>query len=458
MIRRGERHWLEIGKWMGALALVCSPASCKRTPDTPELGEGDAGETENESTTGAPVGTTGEASTGASADGTTGPQAPKYDIGTIPDAPKGECSNGSKGGGGADDFFSYIWIANSGEGTVSKINTVTLEEVGRYRTHPDFGDPSRTSVSLNGNVAVANRNGGLVKFYANKTECEDRNGNGTIETSTGANDVLPWDEEECRAWFTPFDYESQRPVAWTPGNWDPTECRYENEKVWTSGASDNGGFGKPGGPGGEGFEGVHVILVDGDDGEVENVVKVTEVIPQYYGIYGGAVDSAGNFWGSQLSIGDLVHVDLDTLEYDLYPMPVSGYGMTVDSKGYVWTCAWEVGRFDPDTETWQTASVNGSGGCMEDGQGTLWLASSPLVGVDIDTLEVVHTYNLPDYVHGVSIDFQGYVWGVSMNNSAYRVDADTGDYETFTGLNFPYTYSDMTGFALANAGGWTPAG
>ena len=45
-----------------------------------------------------------------------------------------------------------------------------------------------------------------------------------------------------------------------------------------------------------------------------------------------------------------------------------------------------------------------------------------------------------------------------MGNVAYRVDPDTEDYDTVTGLNYPYTYSDMTGFALANAGGWSPAG
>lgn len=444
-----------------AAALSLALGACNQDPGGNGLTQGDT----TDGTSGPPATTTGTpATTGDSSggDGTT-VDAPKYDVAGIPDAPDpfSNCKSkrGGGGGGGADDpLYSYIWISNSSEGTVSKIDTVELVEVARYRTHPEFGDPSRTSVSLNGNVAVANRNGGLVKFWANPADCVDRNGDGQIQTSTGPQDVLSWDEEECRAWFTPFDYTSQRPVAWTPGEWDADECRYVNEKVWTSGASDGGGFfpGKPGG--GEGFEGVRVILVDGDSGAVEHAVKIPEVIPGYYGIYGGAVDADGNFWGSQLGIGDLVRVDLVTQEYDLWPMAANGYGMTVDSKGYVWTCSYEVGRFDPDTETWDTAQVNGGGGCMEDGKGTLWLASQPLVGIDVETMQVVAQHNLPDYVHGVSIDFQGYVWGVSMNTSAYRVDPETGDYETVSGLNYPYTYSDMTGFALANAGGWTPAG
>jgi hypothetical protein len=56
-------------------------------------------------------------------------------------------------------------------------------------------------------------------------------------------------------------------------------------------------------------------------------------------------------------------------------------------------------------------------------------------------------------VHGVSIDFYGYVWGVTHSEPyAYRADPLTSTVDTFTGLNGPYTYSDMTGFALKNAG------
>ena len=69
-------------------------------------------------------------------------------------------------------------------------------------------------------------------------------------------------------------------------------------------------------------------------------------------------------------------------------------------------------------------------------------------------MAVVQTIDLPSYVHGISIDFYSYVWGPAIsNNEAYRVDPDTLQIDTVTGLNYPYTYSDMTGFALSNAGG-----
>ena len=355
---------------------------------------------------------------------------------------------GCGGEGGADSAmdtegtevdFSYIWIANSGEGTMSKIDTVTLEERGRFIVRPDsLGNPSRTSVNLSGDVAIANRAGGVTKVFAIEERCIDANGNGTIETST-SNAFLPWGTDECVAWHTPFAVESQRPVAWAPGTWNPSTCAYDNEDLWTATGTS--------------ATGIDVHLLDGDNGAVLGSVHIPEMTFDGYGIYGGAVDGEGNFWGSNLGGGYLAYVNKESLEYKVWPVPISGYGMTVDSDGYVWVCSYDIARFDPMTETWQTNTVNGSGGCMGDGAGKIWMAANPLVAVDTQTLQVVQTIPIPSYAHGVSIDFYGYVWGVSLYEPyAYRVDPATMMVDTFTGLNMPYTYSDMTGFALKNAG------
>ncbi len=523
--------WLEanacvvkFGGLGAALVLLAGVGGCQRSPGVPGLTAGeDGGDTGPAGTTSG--GTVGTGSGGADeSSGTTGTPAPKYDVGGIPDSPPPPTNcDGTKGGGngGGAPQFSFIWVANSSEGTVSKIDTVTLEEVGRYRTHPNFGDPSRTSVSLNGDVAVANRNGGLVKFFANPAECVDRNGDGQIQTSTGAADILAWDDEECRAWFTDFDYESQRPVAWTPGEWSQTQCRYINEMVWTSGTNggwggkgkpfpgkpfpgddggmgDDGGIGEdggdggepvdpepgepgkpagpvpppddggepppPGGGGGKGGGGVDVILVNGASGEVVQTVNIPEVMPDYFGLYGGAVDNEGNFFGTQLGYGHVVRVRLSDFEPTVWQQTQGGYGMTVDQEGRVWTCDYQAARFDPETEQWDVANVAGGGGsgCMVDAEGILWVGGNELTGVDTETMEIVATHNINggkwDYLKGISVDFQGYVWAVTTSDRAYRIDPDSGEYETVFGLVGPYTYSDMTGFALANVGGWTPAG
>ena len=110
------------------------------------------------------------ATTTDTGDGDSAESGTKWDLPPIPDASEG-CAGG--GGGGNQDLLSFIWIANSGEGTVSKINTMTGVEEGRYDSSPQVGgNPSRTSVNLLGDVAVSNRDpGGVTKIAAVKERC-----------------------------------------------------------------------------------------------------------------------------------------------------------------------------------------------------------------------------------------------------------------------------------------------
>ncbi len=356
---------------------------------------------------------------------------------------------------GDGETHSYIWIANSSQGTVSKINTQTLVEEGRFIVRPDSnGNPSRTSVALSGNVAVANRSGGVVKFYSNIDDCVESNGMPGIQTSTGAADVLPWGTEECLAWYTPFDYSTQRPLAWAQGTLNQGTCAYDNEKLWTSGRYGAGD--------------ADVLLLDGETGIVEDVAVVPNVVG-WAGLYGGAVDGAGNFWTvdhNWSGPSTLVRVDRVSMAVDTWPVVGQvHYGLAVDTQGRPWLCGGGgASRFDPITQLWDHLAPSGGGselgGCMTDGAGTLWHSrynEGTLLGIDTETLAVTNQIPIPAYVHGVSIDFDGYVWGVQFSGSqAYRVDPVTQTVDTVGGLVGAYTYSDMTGFALSAAG--TPSG
>ncbi|MFY7975640.1 MAG: hypothetical protein ACOVOT_14550, partial [Rubrivivax sp.] len=104
--------------------------------------------------------------------------------------------------------FPVMWVANAGEDTISRFDTVANREVARYRTW--FGPagqagfinhaggaysgpaPSRTAVDVDGNAYVLNRffNGGRVIPVLLKILAEgfiDRNGNGVIDTSADTN-------------------------------------------------------------------------------------------------------------------------------------------------------------------------------------------------------------------------------------------------------------------------------
>jgi streptogramin lyase len=200
-----------------------------------------------------------------------------------------------------------------------------------------------------------------------------------------------------------------------------------------------------------------VVLMDGETGVIESTTPVG-VASDNYGIYGGAVDADGNFWGSMLSGQTLFRVNISDLSVSTWPAP-SGYGMTVDPQGRPWTCQSQLARFNPVAETWDSVSVGSSGGgCMVDANDVLWVAGSSnrLLGVDIDTMALVQEIPIPGYAKGISIDFEGNVWAVSQGAEAWRVNPQTLQIDTFTGLTNPYTYSDMTGFALSQSG--SPAG
>ena len=122
-----RRHW----GWLVPATLLT--ISCGEDEGSVWDGQGQSGDTRGdddddaESNDGAATGTAGATGTGGddddddSADDTGGV---KLDVGPDTDG-------GVDGACGCQ--YSYIWVANTEESTVSKINTKTLEEEGRYR-------------------------------------------------------------------------------------------------------------------------------------------------------------------------------------------------------------------------------------------------------------------------------------------------------------------------------------
>ena len=386
-------------------------------------------------------------SSGDSADG-----GPKFDLGKLGDAGVGNC----EGMGGGGDEWSYIWVANSSEGTISKVNTVTLVEEGRYRTRADnLGSPSRTSVNLTGDVAVANRESSVTKVIAVHENCDEmHNGQPGLQTSSGKNDVLAWGQDDCVAWNTPFDgFNTQRPIAWTSGVLNPNTCAVEDQFVWTAAAQHNVAGS------------THVFRINGDDGTVDEDIPIPQIGGGYFGPYGGAVNSENDFWFVTYDTSQLVRVDFETLVYDIYPVQAGcPYGFTVDSLDRPWIGEFCSGSavFDPDTQQWTSIPGVLGYGLQEDDNEVMWIGTfSPpgLRGVNIQTLQEVKWIMLPTQSsRGVSVDFQGYVWFVDMQTSAWRVDTDAETWQAYSGLNGPYTYSDMTGHGLQIVSGGIPQG
>jgi hypothetical protein len=326
--------------------------------------------------------------------------------------------------------LSYLWVANSPDHTVSKINTQTGVEEARYLTGPGASDPSRTTVGLSGDVVVANRGGSsAVRIHADKATCPDKNGNGVIDTSTGPSDIRAWGQDECVLWYHAFPAGSLARAAAFDYSFGPDG--EASSSVWI-------GL----------FNLEKVVRLDAQTGD-----QLAEVSTPGHKPYGMAFDGNGNLW---VQGGNLVRIDTATLQWESIAPPGCQYGITTDQDGNVWlgggSC---VARYQPSTRAWTTLAVgtDNYGGIAADGPGSIWAAGRDYGAIRIDAATLVLRPGVPTTggCKGMAVDFQRNVWCISQSASvAYKINPNTlAVTGTATGRN-PYTYSDMTGFQLQN--------
>lgn len=419
------------------------------TDTTAEATQGTTvGDTGTSTTTGAISGSMTDTSTSSSDTSTGTTDGPKLDM-------DGGCPPDNQA-----TTFDYIWIANTTQVTVSKVNTKTGIEEGRYYTHPSMSgaEPSRTSVNQYGDVAVSNRTkGSVAKVMALKSKCIDKNNNGNIETSTGPNDVLPWGQDECVVWFTEFPaadgyYGGVRPTAWEGVKQDPNTCETPVPRLWI-GYKDVAGT-------------AHFARLHGDTGVQLDEVTRPGWTANSWGPYGGAVNSAGDLFTNGYDGEVSIRIDAQTLQIEELGLSPGNfkYGMGVDKHGNMWVGGFgsehHLYFYDATAKVWQGMGNGGNAaggalGVAVDDEDRVWGASSsPCRLIELDGM--TKTWNNQNIVlpgcgspWGVSIDNEGFVWVVDRANKAYKVDPDTYEIKLIvTGFVDPYTYSDMTGQGL----------
>jgi streptogramin lyase len=427
--------------------VAAAAASCGR-------GDGPTGDGDSSASSGIDL----DSSSGAASDDGSHDEGPeKLDVAGGAEGPGGDCPGGGMPGGEYE--FSVIWIANTGEGTVSKIDTKTATELARYRTGPDDNpDPSRTSVNLDGAVAVTNRSGSVIKIAAEESRCVDVDGSGSITTSQAPTDVLPWGSDECVLWFHDIAFDQTvngnaggpRGTAWDAGDSQANPCDRESN-LWV------GWRDQPN-------QTAIVRRIDGETGQTIGEASIPDWQCNWgHGPYGGAADKDGAFWGLG-TLGTLARIDPDTFEVQLWdnPTPHVLYGIALDANGDPWMAGWDghLWWFDRSTESWNDMGDTMGGpsrmrGLAIDKNGRAWIAgNNGCALVEFDTVGktlVSGEIPLPDCGEpvGVSIDVDGFVWVVDRDaDRAFKVDPD--DYSTVTvgDLVGPYTYSDMTGAGL----------
>ena len=361
-----------------------------------------------------------------------------------------------------------IWIANTQQGSVSRVDTRTFAEEGRYQTTPlgltASADPSRTTVNLFSDVYVGNRaHKSVTKISVLGDRCPDRNGDGVVTTSTGPSDIKPWTgdvpNDECILWHTqlPADAGIIRAMA-------------AQEVVGLDGALSSyvwvGGW--------NGW----VYKLDGQTGEI--LFHTESPVPPY----GFALDAEGNLWISTLSEKDLGRLDTTrcTDEASCGAMTctnadgVAGdacvkqritrtdggggfYGITVDRFQNVWLGGSTPTRYDPSAAWGARWTAVRLGGASAPGYAMgvaatktfAFLATGSSI-VEVPLNDPTQGVNLPGApAYGIAVDFDGKVWGIPRAETVTVITPGNalGDVAVEpnppTGFVLPYTYSDMTG-------------
>ena len=354
----------------------------------------------------------------------------------------------------------FIWVPNSNEGTVSKYDTVTGKELARYRTGPDSnGDPSRTTVDLDGSVWFGNRNTGtVVKIVLPESgKWVDKNGNGNRDTSQDTNDngiiesneVLPWGQDECVV------HEVAVGNTWS----GPRGIAIDSDNnLWAGTYSDSSN---------------KFYHINGESGAIIDTINIE------YGSYGALVDENGNIWSSTLSTC-VLKINPSTSTVQKIDLPASSYGIGIDKNGHVFVAGWGsdiVTKIDTNTDTIITTASQGDTYCRGvavTNDGDVWIVNSQNGAVkrldnDLNSKATISVGSdgFGSQPTGVAVDAEGKVWACNYNDGYLnRIDPSTNSVDLSVqtlgldgGVGMHYSYSDMTGIiartVTTKIGTWT---
>lgn len=299
----------------------------------------------------------------------------------------------------------YLWVANSGDNSVTCINRFADSVVGTYQVGPN---PSRTAVDLKGNCWVGSRDDGTVYFVTTS---------GITKKYSGFN----------AARGVALDIDGN---VWIANSGDPSiqKINAKNDSVYAKVTISGATY----------FYGA---LVDANNFlwvlNLKNVgvcgifrinIKNFPELKQNEDIkfislsscYGFTIDMNNTVWVSGNDENKLYKINADSVKIDaVYTVPnVSSQitGVTFDIFNNIWISNYGGNRavkFDQNAKVFKNVSLPG--------------VSNP---------------------HGIAADDQGFVYTVNRSsNNVSKILADSAIFiKNFAVGRDPYTYSDLTGF------------
>lgn len=357
--------------------------------------------------------------------------------------------------------FPFIWVPNN-EGTVSKVDTRTGREVGRYWVSAG-GDssPSRTTVDLQGNCWVGCRQRGtVVKIGLYEAgQWIDRNGDGICQTSNDTNgdgniegsEILPWGQDECVLYevvlisgsegtFVPGTY----PGAYDTNYWgtSPRGLAIDaRDNLWAGTWSSR-----------------KYYHINGTSGAIISSVNVSP-----HNAYGAVLDKNGILWSAEGPGGDqpniILRLDTATNAISFLDLGHTCYGLGLDYSNHMWVSSYwnsKMSRVDilanpPTFVTYNVPEQAESRGVTATNDDNVWVANT---GANTVT-RYDNNGNLLTTITGlagptgVSVDADGKVWATNnYDENISRIDPATNTIDLskqITGSGGHYSYSDMTG-------------
>ncbi len=346
--------------------------------------------------------------------------------------------------------FGALWIANTAEATLSRVDTDEARETARY---PSGGpEPSRVAVDHRGDAWIVNRafdgTASVTKVAGEAPRCVDRDGDG-LRTSSGPSDVLGIDEDECVLFHV---------AVGGPGD------------VARSIAID-GDTGLDGISGGDAWVGLHdgqaIVELDGLTG-----AELRRVPTPGFSPYASTFDRWGTLWVISRD-GLLARVDprpaVPTVEIVEVPLPCYLlYGLAADEEGRLlmtgFSCD-QVVVYDPAIQRWSFADAPLSPrAATHDPAVGFWIAHTAAMASHVtfdarprvdETWSVGDDAVTPVETIGVAVDAAAQVWTVSSQGGpdgrgvATRLDPETGAIgaQVTVGLA-PHVQGDLTGSRL----------
>lgn len=404
----------------------------------------------------------------------------------------------------------YLWPANHTANSISKFNTVSTKEEGRYWVG---ANPSRTAVDLEGNVWVGGRDDGRVtKILWDVSSCPESNGIPGVQTShidgsgttVQINSAADPFADECVVFsaVTNPSFPTIRGMA--VGNDGRVWIGYSNGGIQSI---DPDTFAL-----GPHIPMTEIPLWQPDDKGVYKPVSGQKVAVQ--GVYGLIVDSRGILYVAPYNSRNYLAAYNTRTEQWIGAYQKDGncsYGITVDGKNRVWIGGYPacsgVQMYDPKTQKitsflvpvgvnptpTSTSAVTivergGPGGAgsmlttgvvVEPATGNVWTSfyqagyTGRLVVNESNYASSIWHFigtshqDTPPYallpgeasgdLRGVGFDVNGYAWTLGLGSDrVYKLDPATNKRASdlpegkSVGVGPHYTYSDFTGSTVAN--------